>query len=90
LKSSGNGRREQVNINPSDAAALQVPVPNECDYLGVRNSILVVDLFVSGQEFSTASAMSDEKLSVDQVMAGHFLDIEQPLQFRYERRPIGE
>jgi hypothetical protein len=90
LQSPDNRGREQVHVNPADAAAIQVPIANEGNNLAVSNYTRLMHLLISGQELPAPSTIADEKLSIDQFMPGHLIKTQEPVQLEGVRRPVGK
>ena len=81
LQSPYNGGREQVNVDPADAAPVQLPIANEGDDLAVRDEARLMHLFIGSQEFPAASTVTDEKFSIDQFMSRDFIETQESVQF---------
>jgi hypothetical protein len=65
LQSPHNGGREQVNVNPANAAAMQVPMANEGNHVRVRNNTRLMHVLIGGQELPAAATIADEQFSID-------------------------
>jgi hypothetical protein len=48
-----------VNVDPADAASVQVAIKNERDHVAVGNEGCLMHPLIGGQEFSAASAIAN-------------------------------
>ena len=81
IDSCHNGRSEQMNLDPSDAAAVEAASANELDYFTMVDRGYMAHSRVVGEEPCTATGIASEQFSVDQVVTSHFAGIEQPGHF---------
>jgi hypothetical protein len=89
LHSSYNGRREEVNVHPSDATPIEVASANELDDVTMRNDRCLMHPFIVGQKLLAASPVADEEFSIDEFMTGDLVEKHESTQLGYERRPVG-
>jgi hypothetical protein len=47
---------------------------NEGNHVRVRNDTGLMHLLIGGQELPAAATIADEKFSVDEFVAGHFIE----------------
>lgn len=70
-----------MHVNPADAASVQAAVFNKRDYLRMRNGGRVRHLFVFGQKPLATAFVSDQKLSIDEIMSDGLTCIQETLEF---------
>jgi hypothetical protein len=79
-----------MNVDPAHAAAFQAAIANERYDVAVRDHTRLMNLLVGGQEFPAPSPVTDEEFSIDQLMPGHFIEIEESVQRSRVGRPVGK
>ena len=79
-----------MNINPANAPAVEVAAFNESHNLQMPDRSSLKHLFVVGQELLAPTPVADQQLAVDQIVSGHFIELEQPAQFVHEWRAATE
>jgi hypothetical protein len=62
-----------VNVDPTDAAAIQVPGTNELHHLSVTDGAGLMDPRIGGQKLSSSAAVTDKQFSINQVVPGYFI-----------------
>jgi len=76
-------------IDPANAAAMQVALPNKRDNFRMRNGCRLKHPFISFQQLLTPSPIADQEFAIDQVVPKHLAEIEQPIQLTHEGRAVG-
>jgi hypothetical protein len=66
-----------VDIDPAQAATMQVPIPNERDHLVVRDHDRLMHPLVVGQKFPATPSVADKEFSIHQLVPRHFIESEQ-------------
>lgn len=61
-------RRQQMRIDPADAASVQPPVADKCDDVVMRYHRRLMHLLVVGQQLFTPAFVADEQFAVHEVM----------------------
>ena len=77
-----------MNVNPAHAATPQVPMTNELDSFGVRHDARLMHTFIHCQKLFPPSAVTDEKLSVNQLVPNHFINGKEPIQLPRVGSPV--
>jgi len=67
-----------MNVDPTGAAAMQMPLFYEGHDLGVRHRRCLSHSFVVGEQFLAAASVADQQFAVDHIVAGNFIEIKQP------------
>jgi hypothetical protein len=76
----GQGRRQQVNVNPARTAPVQSAGANELHNLCMRNSDRRNAFCIERQEFPSAASVSHEEFTEDKIVAHHLVGTHQPVQ----------
>jgi hypothetical protein len=67
-----------MSIDPADTGPLKAVMPDEVDNIGVRERFGQWQLLVAiGQEPAAARGVADQKFTVDQFVAGDYIDFQQ-------------
>lgn len=77
-------------VDPSDAAPVELPVLDQCDYFPMRNCGRLYPPLIIRQKLLAASAISDQQFPIDKLVSGDLVQIEQAAQFLGERRAVGK
>ena len=65
---------QQVNVYPTNAAAMQVASANELHDIAVRNDTRLVHALIDAQKLAAASAVANQKLSINQFVPCHLVE----------------
>jgi hypothetical protein len=79
-----------MDIDPTHAAPTQVPAANKCGNLAMRDGSRLMEMLVRSQKCPAPSAITNEKLSIDQVVSCYFVQTEESVQLGGEGRPVGK
>lgn len=64
-----------MNIDPADAASVQVPIPNERDNVAMWNETRLMHLPIRCQKLPAASPVAYEEFAINQFMPGDLIEI---------------
>lgn len=75
-----------MNVDPTYFASassppVKIPGPNERNDLGMRNQAGLMDQLIGGQKLPAASVIAYEQFAIHQLMPGHFLAVQEPVEF---------
>src|SRR5919204_926094 len=84
------GGGEKMNVDPADAAPVQLARAHELHNLGMWNRRCPGEFFVTGKERGPPAAIPDEKLAEHEVVSQDLAPIEQHIEHRHEWRLAGE
>ena len=75
-----DGRRQKVDVNPTDAAPVEAPVPNKLDDLLVGDRCDLMHSLVVGQQPLPSPAVAHQEFSKDEFMAQDLAVLEKFVQ----------
>lgn len=64
-----------MDIDPPDAAAVDLTMFDETDYFRMRNSSSLKHPLIFRQQFPAPTTVANQKLAVDQIVPGNFIAI---------------
>ena len=76
-----NRRSEKMRVNPSNSAAVDPAVPHELDYLTVWDRGRLPHPFVGAEKLCAPSAVADQQLAINEIVAEHFIVGKKPVEF---------
>jgi hypothetical protein len=79
---------EQVDINPTRAATMELPVAHKRDHIVMRDGSSLVHQFVRGQEPHSAAPIADKKFTKHQFVTDDLVPLEEGVEFRSERLAV--
>ena len=79
-----------MRIHPTDSLAMQLVCSYERNYILMRYGTKLVDKAVRLQQFTSSTGIADQQLTINEVMSGSFVPIQQTVQLRRKGHPIGE
>jgi crotonobetainyl-CoA:carnitine CoA-transferase CaiB-like acyl-CoA transferase len=83
-------RGEEVDIDPTDSAAVQPPRVHERHDLAMRHQRDLVHQAVGRQQLRASTLVADQQLAVDEIVAADLASIEQIVQPVGVRRLVSE
>ena len=76
-----------MRIDPANPAAVQSTAPHELHDINMRHSGRLVHLLVIREQLFSSALVTDEELSVDELMAAHLVAAQESVQIcRYGAR----
>src|SRR5262245_42252566 len=69
-----------MHVDPPDASAVQFAVADEDDDISVRDNWCVIHALVLGQQRLAPALVANEELTVDEIVAAHFIAAEKLVQ----------
>jgi hypothetical protein len=66
-----------LNVDPTDAAPLQVPLADEPDDIAMRDKARLMYPLIRGQQFPAAAPIADEEFAMDQLVPGYLIELEE-------------
>src|ERR1019366_3176689 len=81
-------RRQQMDIGPSGAAAMQLSAAYKGHDVGVWHFTGLMNFLVAGEKFRAATDIPDQKFAIDQFVADDLVAEEQRLKQIRVGRPV--
>jgi hypothetical protein len=75
-----NGGSQEMNIDPADAASMQIPLPNERDHVAMGHKARLMHLFISSQQFPATTSISNQEFSIDQLVSSDLIETQEFVQ----------
>jgi hypothetical protein len=69
-------RGQQMDVDPSDAAAEQATITYKCHHFLMWDQAYLVHLLVCGQKLHSPASIADQELAEDQLMPDHLIALE--------------
>ena len=70
-----------MRVNPSDSAAVHFAMPDELYHFRIWDRWRLPHPFVRAQKLCASSAIADQQLAINEIVAEHFIVGEKPIEF---------
>ena len=70
-----------MRVNPSNSAAVYLPMPDELDHFRVWDRGRLPHHFVRAEKLCAPSAVADKQLAINEIVAEHFIVGEKLVEF---------
>jgi hypothetical protein len=88
--SRDNGGGEQMDVDPSNSAAMELASAHERDHLVMRNGPRSKHPRICREHCRSTAAITNEELTINELVAKYLVVAEQPIQLRVVRLFAGE